>query len=43
MEGEIAFRVLATRFPDLRPAGRPRRRRGVTLRGFSSYPVTTRR
>jgi len=42
MEGEIAFRALATRFPDLRPAGRPRRRRGVTLRGFAGYPVTTR-
>jgi hypothetical protein len=42
MEGEIAFRALATRFPDLRPTGKPRRRRGVTLRGYASYPVTTR-
>ncbi len=42
LEGEIAFRVLATRFPHLRPAGRTRRRRGVTLRGYASYPVATR-
>ncbi len=42
LEGETALRVLAERLPDLRPAARPTRRPGVTLRGYASYPVTSR-
>jgi cytochrome P450 len=41
LEGEIAFRALAQRLPDLRLAGRPRRRPGVTLRGYESLPVSS--
>ena len=41
LEGEIAFRVLAQRLPDLRLAGRPRRRGGITLRGYDSLPVAS--
>jgi cytochrome P450 len=39
MEGEIALRALFERFPDLAPAGDPRRRRTVILRGYESMPV----
>ena len=41
LEGEIAVRVLAQRLPDLRVADRPRRRAGVTLRGYESIPVAS--
>jgi hypothetical protein len=33
------LRLLAERFPRLRPVGGAHRRRGTTLRGFASYPV----
>ena len=39
LEGEVAFRALATRLPDLTLAGTPRRRTGLTLRGYESLPV----
>jgi cytochrome P450 len=39
LEGEVAFRALATRLPDLALAGQPRRRGGLTLRGYESLPV----
>ena len=39
MEGEIALRALSERFPDLAPAGSPRRRGTVILRGYDSMPV----
>jgi cytochrome P450 len=41
VEGEVAFRVLAQRLPDLRLDARPRRRPGITLRGYASMPVRT--
>jgi cytochrome P450 len=41
LEGEVAFRALAERLPDLRPAGRARRRAGITLRGYESLPVAS--
>jgi cytochrome P450 len=40
MEGEVALRALFERFPDLAPAGAPRRRPTRTLRGWDSMPVT---
>jgi cytochrome P450 len=39
MEGEVALRALFERFPGLSPAGRPRRRSTIILRGFESLPV----
>lgn len=39
MEGRVAFRVLAERFPDIRPAGAPVRLKTETIRGVSSLPV----
>ena len=41
LEGEIAFRVLAQRLPELHAAGGARRRRGGTIRGYSTFPVTS--
>jgi cytochrome P450 len=41
LEGEVAFRALAERLPDLRLAGPPRRRTGLTLRGYQSLPVSS--
>jgi cytochrome P450 len=41
LEGEVAFRALAQRLPDLRLAGSPRRRPGLTLRGYESLPVSS--
>ncbi|MFI6096576.1 cytochrome P450 [Lentzea sp. NPDC051213] len=40
MEGEVAFRALARRMPDLRPAGPVRFRDSVTIRGLASFPVS---
>lgn len=40
MEGEVALRALFERFPDLRLAGRPRRRPTRVLRGFDAMPVS---
>jgi cytochrome P450 len=40
LEGEVAFRALAQRVPDLVLAGRGRRRPGITLRGYERLPVT---
>jgi cytochrome P450 len=39
MEGEVALRALFERFPGLAPAGAPRRRPTVILRGYESMPV----
>jgi cytochrome P450 len=39
VEADVVLRLLAERFPRLRPVGGARRRRGTTLRGFASYPV----
>ena len=39
MEGEVALRALFERFPDLSPAGSPRRRSTVILRGYDSMPA----
>jgi cytochrome P450 len=41
LEGEVALRALAERLPDLRPAGRARRRAGITLRGYEVLPVAS--
>jgi cytochrome P450 len=39
MEGEVALRALVDRFPDMRAAGTPLRRRTKLLRGYESVPV----
>lgn len=39
LEGRIALRALFTRYPDLAPAGEPRRRSTRILRGYDSLPV----
>jgi len=39
MEGEVALQALFERFPDLAPAGPPRRRSTFILRGYASMPV----
>ncbi|GAA0912054.1 cytochrome P450 [Virgisporangium ochraceum] len=39
LEGEVALRALFTRYPDLAPAGEPRRRGTRILRGYESLPV----
>lgn len=41
LEGEIAFRALAQRAPGLRPTAMPTRRRTLTVRSLSAFPVTT--
>ncbi|MCF7548185.1 cytochrome P450 [Pseudonocardia sp. WMMC193] len=40
MEGEVALRALVERFPDMRAAGTPVRRRTKLLRGYATVPVT---
>ncbi|CAL9357041.1 hypothetical protein SUDANB121_00597 [Nocardiopsis dassonvillei] len=40
LEGRIALRALASRAPQLRPAGRPVHRPTTTLRGLAALPVT---
>ena len=40
MEADVALRALFDRFPDLAPAGTPRRRSTRTLRGWETLPVT---
>lgn len=42
LEAEIALRVLAQRIPTLQPAGPPRRRGSVTVRGLRELPVVGR-
>jgi P450-derived glycosyltransferase activator len=42
MEAEIAFRCLAERLPELRRAGRARRRPTTIIRGWSVLPVSAR-
>lgn len=42
LEGEIVFRTLTERFPDLRLAPGARRRPGSTIRGFARRPVVLR-
>ncbi|RZS44666.1 hypothetical protein EV193_101542 [Herbihabitans rhizosphaerae] len=39
IEGEIALRALAERFPDLRPVGTPVLRPSASIRGFVRFPV----
>jgi cytochrome P450 len=39
LESEVAFPRLLARFPELAPAGAPRRRSGMVLRGFDELPV----
>ncbi|GAA4932943.1 cytochrome P450 [Streptomonospora halophila] len=39
LEGEIALRTLVRRFPHLRAAEAPRRRRTTTIRGLARFPV----
>jgi cytochrome P450 len=39
LEGAIAFRTLAERWPDLSVLPGERRRRGTTIRGFATLPV----
>ena len=41
LEGETAFRALAQRAPGLRPTAAPTRRRTLTVRSLSAFPVTT--
>ncbi len=40
LESEVGFPRLVTRFPGLAPAGAPRRRESLVLRGFDELPVT---
>jgi cytochrome P450 len=40
MEGEVALRALVERFPDMKAAGAPVRRRTKLLRGYASVPVS---
>jgi P450-derived glycosyltransferase activator len=40
LEGEVAFRTIARRMPDLRQAGPVRHRESVLIRGMVSYPVS---
>ena len=40
LEGELAFRTIAERWPDLRLLPGARRRSGATIRGYASLPVT---
>ncbi|ANZ38368.1 hypothetical protein BBK82_22160 [Lentzea guizhouensis] len=40
MEGEVAFRAVARRLPDLRQAGPAGHRDSVVIRGMVSYPVS---
>jgi len=40
MEGEVALRALVERFPGMRSAGPPVRRRTKLLRGYAALPVT---
>jgi cytochrome P450 len=42
LEGEVALQALFERFPDLAPAGPPRRRATLVLRGYASLPVALR-
>ncbi len=39
LEAGLALRTIATRFPDLTPAGPRRRRPGSLIRGFTHFPV----
>ncbi len=39
LEGAVALRMLAARFPGLEPGGPPERQPGNTIRGFLRYPV----
>ncbi|MFE3456238.1 cytochrome P450 [Nocardiopsis aegyptia] len=41
LEGRIALRALAERAPGLRPTAMPTRRRTLTVRSLSAFPVTT--
>ncbi|MGN9779526.1 cytochrome P450 [Micromonospora sp. H33] len=40
LEAQVAFPLLLRRLPDLAPAGEPRRRTRLTLRGYDTLPVT---
>ncbi|RKN40235.1 cytochrome P450 [Micromonospora endolithica] len=40
LEAQVAFPLLLRRLPGLAPAGRPRRRTRLTLRGYDTLPVT---
>ncbi len=40
LEGQLLIPGLIRRFPDMRPAGTPRRREMFTLRGFDTMPVS---
>lgn len=42
LEATVALAALARRFPELRPAGPPLARRGVTIRGPERLPVSSR-
>jgi hypothetical protein len=39
LEGAIAFQALAERMPELHRVGHAVRRRSITIRGFSRFPV----
>ncbi|MBP2476604.1 cytochrome P450 [Crossiella equi] len=39
LEAEIAFTALLRRYPEMSPAGEPRRRPGALLRGYDTLPV----
>ncbi|GAA2876052.1 cytochrome P450 [Actinoplanes cyaneus] len=41
LEAQVAFPLLLNRLPGLAPAGNPVRRDRLTLRGYSSLPITT--
>jgi cytochrome P450 len=43
MEGEVALRALVERFPDMKAAGTPVRRRTKLLRGYATVPVALNR
>jgi cytochrome P450 len=43
LEGDVAFRTLVQRFPNLRPASRPQRRPTDLMRGYDRIPVRAHR
>ncbi|WP_433090264.1 cytochrome P450 [Dactylosporangium sp. CA-052675] len=40
LEAQVAFPAIAARFPGIAPAGEPRRRDSLSLKGFTAMPVS---